>query len=492
MLARILKDARLWSMLGILLVTALLVLQSWRSDQRDAEDQKVVVDEGRAGSVLNDSRATESFLASESTKSIETAYELKFHAGYLPSLWDGRPATLMAEFHHVAVGDVTGDGRQDVVTIGQTEETFLQLYVFPQTPTGRLGSPMRYKLDEGISVSGLLVEDLNGDSVGDVVITLGDGMMFALSNGAGRLELGRVASVVQDRKEMLIGAVVMDLNGDGFSDIVGHLVQAYAAAYDRTVDRRSRLRVWFGDGKGGVSHFSDMAFFGVEEPGEWGMVDVQTPTAMISDDFNSDGLVDIALAATRFRFGRQTNPRVLVVYRNDGKGGLIESQEITIGAEYITSLDVNQDGRRDLVGVAHANAPRAYVYPYGQGEDAQMRPIVSELFSTSHLPIAPLGEDLDGDGQEDLLLAHFGWASFGFHLRKNGGYSAERIVGLAGLANHAVAGYTGNNGLAVFDVNGDGCKDVVIASRFDGLQVFVGSNCVQHRVMGGVQVRRSL
>lgn len=477
---------------GVLLMLLWILPPAPAREERSATERERLAREDRPAGTTNTSgslprahspSAANPFFQGQRqfTVSDEDPHRLEFCAGYLPVRWNGQLAAG-AEFHHVAVGDVTGDGRDDVIATATSDEVFWQLYVHSRTSTCNLGEPIRYKLDEAAIPVGLAAFDLNADGVDDVVLTTSDGLIFGLSDGRGGLVFSSAASVSQDLKHMGHGVVGLDLNGDGWTDLVGHLEVAYAHSYDRSVDRRSRLRVWFGDGRGGFTGSRDMELFGIEEGGEWGMVDVQKSTSMIADDFNGDGLTDLVVAAERFSFALQQNPRFLVVYLNDGQGGLVESQAIQHGLEYLTSIDLDGNRRRDLLGVSSWNSPYAQFHVYRQELDGRLSSSPAITVSTGEVPIAPVVTDLNGDGVEDVVLAFHGWGGFGFHLGREVGFSGPRAYGLAALGYWRVMGYTGNNGLAVIDVDGDRCKDVVIASRFDGLQLFRGRDCTVRRV----------
>src|SRR5690606_7944871 len=110
-------------------------------------------------------------------------YALSPRYGFIPFLADGSPAQLAAEFHHVAVGDVTGDGRDDLVSLGTTEDPGLgMLYVFPQSAAGTLLSPVRYELEDGDAILGLSLADMDGDGTSDVIVTRGQGVEILMGD----------------------------------------------------------------------------------------------------------------------------------------------------------------------------------------------------------------------------------------------------------------------------------------------------------------------
>jgi FG-GAP-like repeat len=69
----------------------------------------------------------------------------------------------------VAIADVTGDGRQDVLLTtmysGYHPETSFKLFLFSQMPDGSLGAPSRYPTDAQLNgPMGLATGDLDGDA----------------------------------------------------------------------------------------------------------------------------------------------------------------------------------------------------------------------------------------------------------------------------------------------------------------------------------------
>lgn len=410
--------------------------------------------------------------------SARPSYELRFKAGYLPVQWDGSTA-VEGQFLQTVIADVTGDGLDDVIALATTDEPFQQLYVYAQVPGGQLTEHKRYKLpDEENSAIGLTTAHLNADWVADVVITRRQTVYAGLSDGLGGLKLVELVSTTGDKKEMPVGVVTMDLDNDGYTDLVGHVQVAHGEQYDRTLDRRSRLRAWHGNGKGKFAPHRDMAFFGVDPGPPWGIADAQLATSFIADDFNGDGLTDVAVSAARYVIELQTNPTYLIVYLNDGNGTLVESQAIQKGLEYITSIATQPSRRRDLLGVVHANAPWSEAMVYRQDAFGMLETLPSLRFKTADVPIAPMGRDLDRDGLDDLLLPHYGWGSVGFHLQRPEGFQPEAFVPLRSLSPFLNAGYFSKDSVATGDIDGDGCTDVAVAFTYDGLQVFTGAHCM--------------
>src|SRR5215472_1272480 len=73
----------------------------------------------------------------------------------------------------VAIGDVTGDGRADVVLTTTFYFDALNdycVFVFPQQPDGTLGAPMRFPYLATANRNGIVLVDLNEDGILDVVV----------------------------------------------------------------------------------------------------------------------------------------------------------------------------------------------------------------------------------------------------------------------------------------------------------------------------------
>jgi hypothetical protein len=114
------------------------------------------------------------------------------------------------------------------------------------------------------------------------------------------------------------------------------------------------------------------------------------------------------------------------------------------------AVDVNGDGRKDIVSAGwHLDGVYWYENPGKPGVEWKAMRIAASDFTE-----ALVVEDLDGDGDEDVLLNHWGpkegqavtWLENG-----GGGKFEMRLVGKEG----------DRHGIGLGDVNGDGRKDIV-------------------------------
>lgn len=147
----------------------------------------------------------------------------------------------------IAVADITGDGRSDVVVLSD-----LGVYVFGQTADGKLGPPdgYPYALPPG-SGNEIAVLDLDRNGALDVVVGHHSGLVIFKSNGAGHLLPGKAVLGRPSGARMR----VMDVDRDGIDDVL-----AIGNANPEFV-------IWYGDGAGGVREIGSFQPGGPYGPG---------------------------------------------------------------------------------------------------------------------------------------------------------------------------------------------------------------------------------
>lgn len=187
------------------------------------------------------------------------------------------------EFKGLAVGDVTGDGRADLVVTAASDQNF---YVIPNNGHGGFLTPVAYahpvSPDKGWPVS-VVITDLDGDSVNEVVFAntenKPDGQLniYQLA-GTGALVLSKQIPIPSSTTALLVG----DVGGDGDKDLVlGHW--SYAAV---TV---------VGDADAGLA---TQASYELPGFGNDVMYELRTGStnALALGDLNHDGCNDLAAA----------------------------------------------------------------------------------------------------------------------------------------------------------------------------------------------------
>jgi len=134
----------------------------------------------------------------------------------------GYPAGI--DISSVAIADVDGDGIQDVIALDQADKTFTHsaIAVLLGTGGGSLGAAVTYELTNGgTNALSLAVADLNGDGKPDLVVTdddgKGDGVLYVLLNSGD----GTFPSQIAYPTGAFGNSVILgDVNRDGKLDAV--------------------------------------------------------------------------------------------------------------------------------------------------------------------------------------------------------------------------------------------------------------------------------
>ena len=388
---------------------------------------------------------------------------------------------------NVAIGDVTGDGKSDLVVANQVEGigSTSSIGGVPSTMSvlrnlgkGAFAVPASYAV--GIEAGASVVADLNADGKLDVLVvnqgTLDASVLYNQGNGT----LGSEVRIGIGGEPVDVFAA--EMNGDGRTDLLfinqtGDLVVALTAAQGAL---------------GAGANYST---------GMLPTYPIQTPTApsvIASGDLNGDGKPDLVATGTipydegmklllnrrgqvrrpgpalyrhrqlagdagdprsqRRRQGRRCQRRRLPVCpverrqrRADGRALLRRRRSTSPLA--IATADANGDGRPDMA-LVHSLSIQIMTND-GSGSFSQSSIIG---WSSSWRPSATLA-DLNGDGRADLVVASVGNAgatgSVGVFMNDGTGRFRDPTSMSAGSAPAAVA---------VADLNGDGRPDLAVAN----------------------------
>ncbi len=173
-------------------------------------------------------------------------------------------------------------------------------------------------------------------------------------------------------------------------------------------------------------------------------------------DLDDDGVLDLCVAMRAFR-GR------LQVYRGLGDGSFeTTGRELLLGREprCVVAADFDGDGDQDLAGLDHREPTCTIHYNDGTGEFRTSRSFVVSAASVSiPYPQAMVADDLDGDGDPDLVVDCLGSSRIQI-LRNRGdgtfdaaeGWRPPRVLGEVGGMGQVVTG----------DLDGDGRGDPVV------------------------------
>jgi hypothetical protein len=335
-----------------------------------------------------------------------------------------------------AIGDVTGDGRNDVV-VGTYDSA--ALFVLPQTASGQLGPAVTYD-NVNVAAGGTVNQytaayvttlgDLNGDGRLDVVIARFTDVAVLYQNAAGGLE-PPVALAVSDVASGVHAVAVADLDGDGRDDIVSASWMA------------DNLDVFYQRPDGTMAPVTP---FPCPHHGN---------ESLATGDIDGDGATDIVVSGEWDGFcvlyqrpGGFASPTVVDLPANPAGGG-IGTGGVGVGDFGLA------DCRGAIAYTTGGNSPTGklglLVPIAGGGFQAPM------LFDSYDIPGDVVVADIDGDGRPDVVIDHFGWMAVSIYQQMaTGGLAAESRFPFSYVNS-------GPQRLAVGDINGDGRPDIVTA-----------------------------
>ena len=347
----------------------------------------------------------------------------------------------------VAIADVTGDGRPDLIVSTVDPDNVhggTTIAVYRQRDNGTLAAPVATKApppDYNDDQTQITIADLYGNGRKEILLTE-DLHVDVFAYRHGRVTGPTRIPVSGGHGPRSGGAGflrVADVNRDGHPDLVvtdfyGH-VEIYLGSAARTFKLSRTLSFPAPDGP-------------------W--------PALFNADFNHDGRMDIALLnqesfsvrlqGSGGRFGS------LKTYNVAPVGGVLS------GTAGLAVGDVTGDGRADVVTDTDANSPNSGVEVFaGTGSGTFKAPVV---YPTLDIPMGMALADLNGDGRKDLVINHDGWSAVGVMLQTSKGTFAPETT-------YPVENTDGGTP-AVGDLNGDGKPDIAVTDGSDGIAILYG------------------
>jgi FG-GAP-like repeat/FG-GAP repeat len=339
----------------------------------------------------------------------------------------------------VAIGDLNGDGRLDLVTANIGGDPLLNppgtVSVLLGNGGGTFSAATPYPTGSILSFS-VAIGDLNGDGRLDLAVAnYGDQFGFDdrtisvfLGNGGGTFSAATLYSTgtgLPGAQSVAIG----DLDGDGDLD----LAVAHAS---------NRIGILWGNGDGTfLAQNPPLTFTGLNNPG-----------SIAIGDLDGNGRLDLVLA----NFGvpppyGSDGTMVTVLYGQVGGG--FTRVNITTGGTNLSSVaigDLNGDDHLDLA-VANAGSNTVSVLLNdGNGNLSAATP-----YATGTTPNSVAIGDLNGDGRPDLAVANTDSNTVSVLLGNIGGGFQAQTQYPTGL---------GPSSVAIADLNGDGRLDLAVAN----------------------------
>jgi hypothetical protein len=316
----------------------------------------------------------------------------------------------------VAVGDLNGDGKLDLVSANQTGGN---VSVLLGNGNGTFQSAVNYNAGSGPRA--VVLADFNGDGKLDAVVANQAGnLTILLGNGSG----GFGAPVSYAAGSTPVALAVGDFNGDGKLDVA---VANFAG---------NNVSIFTGNGNG---TFNAAVNYATTNGGSG-----TAPDGIVAGDFNGDGKTDLATS---------DSGGGVSVLLNNGSGGFGAASTFAAGTspKGIVAADFTGDGKLDLAVVNGTSNNVSLLAGDGSGSFGS-----ATNFAVGSAPIGAVAADFNSDGKMDLAVAN----SSGNNLTMlYGTGSGSFNTGV----NQAVG--TGPEAVAAGDFNADGSIDLAAANK---------------------------
>jgi hypothetical protein len=355
-----------------------------------------------------------------------------FHLSVAASSGESQPRGVL-------VADVTGDGKADVVSVipSRASGANAAIYIFAQGANGVSATPTRTltgSVYEGHPE--LSVGDVNGDGHTDLAVAWVqaydvDGnplstidLFRANLNGVLPLTPSQTIAIAPDVHD----AALADMTGDGRDDLVYSKGTASPYAFALRAQTSS----------GTLTAATSLG------PDDGGMVAI--------GDINNDGLNDW--------LGGGWHPSDITVHIQQPDHSFA-IQPVSLGTETVNDswlMDVNDDGRDDVVAIAYVAATLTYVRRLSGGGFSALTTLPIEIDVTNPWPSSWAVGDYNDDGRDDLAL--FGWGVFQMRV------FLQQDTGGFGTGCSYPAEQQGFDGIVSSgDLNGDGRDDIAMGDN---------------------------
>jgi hypothetical protein len=330
----------------------------------------------------------------------------------------------------LAVADLTGDGKPDIVTANSSAATVSLLVNQGQRPFGSVTFATKQDFAVAAGPVAVAIADLDGDGKPDVAVACASADVVTILSGTASPALGARTDVPVAKTPSSIA--IGDLNKDGRPDIV-------VAAQGANV-----VTVLLAQPNGGYAR-TDIPVGAI-------------PRGVALLDANGDGKLDIVTA--------NQGSSTITLLLGDGTGAFPTRRDFAVGPGPVALrvADVNGDGHPDVVTANAGNDTVSVMLGDGLGSFASKGDQSTGLLAISDVVVAHAGFP---GSEQDLIVTGAGSDSLGIYFGDGTGAFTLHPASFATLRGPA--------GVAAADVDGNGIMDfVVTCSQDDVVRVILG------------------
>jgi hypothetical protein len=333
----------------------------------------------------------------------------------------------------VKIADMNNDGRNDVIMgldyyFDPANDFTVQ--IFYQDSTGNYTTSPQ-KLNSPVGMSSFAIGDIDNDGRMDVIIAGGNTMAIFKQKTQGAFTLQKL-----DCGMRINNIAVGDVSNNGKAD-------------DIVVAGSNGLRVYYSITDSLVSTWL-----------------YPTPSGNCTNlkigDVTGDGRNDV-VAQQNMSMNIHIFPQL-----ENGLLGTVKTVSIpyTDWWAWTNSIalgDLNGDGKTDMAVTSGGNRPYTWLYTFIQ-KNGDL--ILSQTLDAYEIPSDVAIEDLNCDGNSEIIVAHSGWTRASVYTNSSaqpGTFSSYSLFGIP------YASWYDPGTLAVGDINSDNRKDIVIADYNNGI-----------------------